>query len=81
MSGTGNQQEPALIFPGPVALVAGPGSGKTTRLAQRIKHLIEDRGVSPEDITIITFTVEAAQHEGTANPARQEGNAGRDSAG
>ena len=54
--------DPALIFPGPVALVAGPGSGKTTRLARRIKHLIEDRGADPEEITIITFTVEAARN-------------------
>ena len=57
-----DQQEPALIIPGPVVLVAGPGSGKTTKLAQRIKYLIEDRGVSPDEIIVITFSVEAARH-------------------
>ena len=55
-------QDPALIFPGPVALVAGPGSGKTTRLARRIKHLVEERGADPEGITVITFTREAARN-------------------
>ncbi len=55
-------QDPALIFPGPVALVAGPGSGKTTQLARRIKHLVEDRGADPEGITVITFTREAARN-------------------
>ena len=51
-----------MIFPGPVALVAGPGSGKTTRLARRVKHLVEDQGVSPEEIIVITFTREAARN-------------------
>lgn len=56
------QPDPALIFPGPVALVAGPGSGKTTRIARRIKHLIEEDGVNPDEITVITFTVGAARN-------------------
>ena len=51
-----------MIFPGPVALVAGPGSGKTTRLARRVKHLVEDQDVSPEEIIVITFTREAARN-------------------
>ncbi len=62
MGGIDDDQDPALIFPGPVALVAGPGSGKTTRLARRIKHLVEDRGADPEEITVITFTREAARN-------------------
>ena len=54
--------DPALIFPGPVALVAGPGSGKTTRLARRVKHLVEDRKADSAQITVITFTREAARN-------------------
>jgi superfamily I DNA/RNA helicase len=54
--------DPALIFPGPIALIAGPGSGKTSRLASRIKHLVENRGVDPATITVITFTREAARN-------------------
>ena len=62
MGATDDDLDPALIFPGPVALVAGPGSGKTTRLAGRIKHIVEVIGDDPECITVITFTREAAQH-------------------
>lgn len=46
--------------PGPSLLLAGPGTGKTHQLALRIKDLVENRDVSPESITVITFTVEAA---------------------
>ncbi len=62
MSGNVEKQDPALIFPGPVALVAGPGIGKTTRLALRIKHLVEVQGADPEGIAVITFTGEAARN-------------------
>src|SRR5712691_13060844 len=60
--GHADEVEPALVFPGPVALVAGPGSGKTTQMARRIKHLIKDLGVDAEAITVITFTREAARN-------------------
>lgn len=74
MGGTEDDLDPATIFPGPVALVAGPGSGKTTRLAHRIKHLVEDRGADPEAITVITFTVEAARNmKARLNPPAKEG--------
>ena len=43
-----------------VAVVAGPGTGKTKTLVARIAHLIEDRGVSPVDITAVSFTRQAA---------------------
>ena len=43
-----------------IIVVAGAGSGKTTVLTQRIRHLIENEGVIPEDIIAITFTNAAA---------------------
>ena len=43
-----------------ICVVAGAGSGKTTVLTERIRHLIKDEGVIPEDIVAITFTVAAA---------------------
>lgn len=46
---------------GPVLLLAGPGTGKTWQLAQRIKFLISDKGSSADEITMITFTSEAAK--------------------
>lgn len=45
---------------GPLLLLAGPGTGKTYRLAQRIQYLVTKRGVEPGEITVITFTAAAA---------------------
>ena len=43
-----------------VAVIAGPGTGKTKTLVSRIVHLIRDRGVKAEEITAVTFTNQAA---------------------
>lgn len=43
-----------------VAVVAGPGTGKTKTLVSRIAYLIEEKGVRPEEITAVTFTNQAA---------------------
>ncbi|MBR6571425.1 MAG: UvrD-helicase domain-containing protein, partial [Clostridia bacterium] len=44
-----------------IAVVAGPGTGKTKTLVARIAHLIENQGVSPSEITAVTFTRQAAK--------------------
>ena len=45
---------------GPMMVIAGPGSGKTTVISNRIRHLIEEHGVRPSEILVITFTRAAA---------------------
>ncbi|MDD3336857.1 MAG: UvrD-helicase domain-containing protein [Eubacteriales bacterium] len=44
-----------------IAVVAGPGTGKTKTLVERIAALIENEGVSPTEITAVTFTNRAAK--------------------
>ena len=41
-------------------VLAGPGSGKTTVISERVRYLIEEKGVDPGRILIITFTKAAA---------------------
>lgn len=47
-------------LPGPLLLLAGPGTGKTYQLALRIKHLVEEKEIDPDAIAVITFTAAAA---------------------
>ena len=47
---------------GDICVVAGPGSGKTRVLVERVKWLILDREVPPDHVLAITFTEKAA-HE------------------
>lgn len=43
-----------------IAVVAGPGTGKTHTLVSRVEHLIKEKGVRPSEITVVTFTNQAA---------------------
>ncbi len=45
---------------GPCMVLAGPGSGKTTVITNRIKYMIQEHKVSPEEILVITFSKAAA---------------------
>jgi DNA helicase-2/ATP-dependent DNA helicase PcrA len=49
-------------LPGPILLLAGPGTGKTFQIGKRVKFLVEDQGTPPENITVITFTTAAANN-------------------
>ncbi|HIE04556.1 MAG TPA: ATP-dependent DNA helicase, partial [Candidatus Latescibacteria bacterium] len=52
-------QEEAVSSPGPVVVVAGPGTGKTRTLAHRVARLVQE-GVPPGRIAAVTFTNRAA---------------------
>lgn len=43
-----------------VAVIAGPGTGKTKTLIGRIVYLIQQKGIKPSQITAVTFTQKAA---------------------
>lgn len=46
---------------GPVLIIAGPGSGKTFTLVERVVYLIIHKGVAPESLFVVTFTEKAAR--------------------
>lgn len=54
------QKEAVDHFKGPMLVLAGPGSGKTTVVTYRVKNLIEKYSVMPSKILVITFTKAAA---------------------
>jgi len=55
------QLEAILATDGPVLIIAGPGSGKTFTLVERIVYLITHKGVAPESLFVVTFTDKAAR--------------------
>lgn len=54
-------QYEAIHSEGPTLVIAGPGTGKTYTIIQRVLYLIRDRKVKPEQIMIVTYTVKASK--------------------
>ena len=54
------QRAAATHATGPLAIVAGPGTGKTRTLTVRIAHLVRALGADPASILVLTFTHKAA---------------------
>jgi DNA helicase-2/ATP-dependent DNA helicase PcrA len=54
------QQDAVVHGDGPLLIIAGAGTGKTTVLTRRIAHLISAKRARPEEVLALTFTEKAA---------------------
>ena len=55
-----NQKAAATHKNSPLLIVAGPGSGKTRVIVERILHLVNN-GIKPSEILCLTFTKKATE--------------------
>lgn len=55
------QQHAVMHVSGPAQVIAGPGSGKTFTIIQRILYLVHKCQISPDKILVITYTKAAAE--------------------
>ena len=55
------QKEAVLYNNGPLLILAGAGSGKTSVLTTKVAYLIKEKNINPKQIVAITFTNKAAR--------------------
>lgn len=56
-----SQEAAAHVPNGPLLVEAGPGTGKTRTLVERVAHLITDCYINPDEILVLTFSNKAAE--------------------
>ena len=80
------QQKAVVHRTGPCQVLAGPGSGKTLTVVNRIRYLIEECNVRPEEILVVTFTryaaaemkIKTGRSDGQKKYSRDSGHFSRD---
>lgn len=65
------QLQAVKITEGPLVIVAGPGTGKTKTLINKINYLVEEHSVLPQQILALTFTQRAAREMRERLPEHQ----------
>ncbi|NMB56744.1 ATP-dependent helicase [Candidatus Beckwithbacteria bacterium] len=55
-----SQQQAIKHSKGPLLIIAGAGTGKTTVITKRIEYLVREKKVKPQEILALTFTEKAA---------------------
>ena len=55
------QKEAVTYVNGPLLIIAGPGSGKTRTLVERVSYLLNKVGAEPKNILLATFTEKASR--------------------
>lgn len=58
-----NEQQLSVVncIKGPLQVIAGAGSGKTTVLMHRTRNIIEQKLATPKEVLLVTFTKKAAE--------------------
>ena len=55
------QKEAATYIDGPLLIIAGPGSGKTRTLVERVSYILNNTDTEPQNILLATFTEKASR--------------------
>src|ERR1700735_394825 len=56
-----DQQRVVSHAGGPLLVLAGPGTGKTTAIVESVVHRIAVRGIDPSRVLVLTFSRKAAE--------------------
>ena len=55
------QKEAVLYNDGPLLIIAGAGTGKTTTMVSKVKYLVDKKNADPERILVMSYTRKATE--------------------